>query len=189
MAKGRRRTRRMFLVTAPDGSEKQINVLCYSDEFAISYLERAGYCNIEKFVQRKPQVPASKATWRKDERAIRNAIASLGLTRPVTIKLTGHVGGRQGGYKPTPDGRGHIITVKNYLTPKRAGEAIWHELAHAVQFERVASGSIGQAAIQSWNRSSIHVGSYRTRPCEVEARSYEPRNDSCPLALDKRSGI
>lgn len=179
----RRRTRRSFIATAPDGTTKQINVLCYSDDFAFRYLEQAGYCNIEKIVKPRTRVPASEATWRKNDRAIQEAIEMLGLRLPVTIKLTGHAGGRRGGYRPTDDGAGHHITIKNYLDPERAGRTLWHELAHAMQFERETDGRVGRAALLRWNASDIHRGSYSRRPCEVEARNFEEYNDACPLTL------
>lgn len=179
----RRRTRRSFIATAPDGTTKQVNVLCYSDEFAWKYLEAAGYYDIEKIVKSRPRVPASQATWRKNDRAIQEALEMLGLKLPVTIKLTGHTGGRRGGYRPTSNGAGHHITIKNYLTPERAGRTLWHELAHAMQFERESGKWIGHAALLKWEASDIHRGRYEHRPCEVEARKFEEYNDACPLTL------
>lgn len=175
-----RRTRHRF-----NTAQGAIDVLAYSEQRAMQLVQLHGYTGVEKVSATRKHVPASQATWRKREGAIREAIASLDITRPVTIKLTGHAGGRRGGYRPTNDGTGHHITIKNYLDPDRAGRTLWHELAHAMQFEREVGEVTGATALARWAASDARKGSYRSRLCEVEARSYEVRNEALPLAAPR----
>lgn len=134
--------------------------------------------------------------------AIREAIDMLGITWPVEIKVSGHKGGTMGRCKTLPTGgqverRGdrilnadtatgwkHVISVKNWLTTSEMGETLWHELAHAMQFERdvLPLGLDGRGSMRAWNTMYRDGTTYTDKRYEVEARSFEPFNDDLSLA-------
>lgn len=173
----RRRTRHRLIT-----DKGTLDVLAFSRERALAVAEQHGYTVIGAVAPVRRQVervPASAAKWAKDERAIRAAIAQLGIRRPVNIKLTGHKGGRNGAY--TTRGHGHNITVKNWLTPEQATETLWHELRHAYQFEQCVGPATGTAALALWRSYPGRRGSYENRPMERDARSYAAKNRHIPL--------
>jgi hypothetical protein len=178
----RRRSRSKW-TAYKNGQVTTIDVLAYGESNALAILHANGYTSCQRITTKaRAHNSASAATWAKNERAIREAIAFLGIKRPVTIKLTGRRGGRRGAYRPSTDATGHHITIKNYLTPEQAGMTLWHELCHAMQFEREVGDQVGGGALIRWNSADDHKGSYLNRPIEIEARSYEAHNAELPLA-------
>lgn len=206
---GRRRSR--FTVTFEDGTKTVI--LAYSamdvrTHYArrarrVTSIERGDY----RMAARTPSVP-SGAGWRKNERAIREAIEFLGITQPVCIRVTNRRGGRHGAHMLRGvDSRGrffsrgvvkdfavaadvgHYITIKSWLDVKRAGEVIWHELCHAMQSEQVLTALPATCGptqqYHAWVTHESHGKgvTYRRKPVEVEAREYERFNDEMPLAV------
>lgn len=173
----RRRNRYRFLAER-GGTAAKVDVLAYTAEQARQHLESLGHYNIEQIIKRRPRISAADAMWQPNLTSIERAKSLLGLKHPVQIKLTGHLGGRQGCY--VLDRRHnrvvHHITVKNWLTVEKAGETLWHELCHAMQAE--ACG----AMTETWSKVSREGGKYWDRPVEVQARQFERRNDMMPLA-------
>jgi hypothetical protein len=205
----RRRSR--FTATARDGSKHV--VLAYSTMDARRFYEKRGVDVVTvvrgdyRMAARTPSAP-SNPQWRKNTCAILDAIEFLGLTKPVTIKVTTRRGGRQGahqlrGVDSTPRffsrgavsdfaraaDVGHYITIKSWLDPKRAGEVIWHELCHAMQAEEVMRALPATCGpMQQYHAWALHESqgkgvTYMRKPVEVEAREYERFNDEMPLAV------
>jgi hypothetical protein len=193
-----RRTRYNFIATNPRGDNGPIDVLAYSAPGAVRVLYGHGYTDIEPVAKPRKAKPHARAQWVKDEQAIAEVIDFLGIKLPVVIKQTGHQGGRHGAHifrassgkfmrNPAHDtatgGMYHHITVKSWLSPKGAGETIWHELCHAMQAEREsAHATTMREQFDAWSTCSARGGTYDRRPVEVEARSYEHFNDEKPLA-------
>lgn len=205
----RRRSR--FTVTMREGVKYVI--LAYSGMDARSHYERRG-CNVltvergdYRMAARTPSVP-SHPQWRKNERAIREAIEFLGITKPVLIRVTNRRGGRGGAHQlrgvnsrdqffsrglvkdfEVAADVGHYITIKSWHDAKRAGEVIWHELCHAMQAEQVLAALPApvspREAYDAWttHESKGKGVTYRRKPVEVEAREYERFNDEMPLAV------
>lgn len=144
--------------------------------------------------------------------AVREAADLLGLTLPVEVRTNSRQGTKRGCYSPrsknprvayapggavyragssaTPASEGcwaHTIMVKSYLPAERMGRVLWHELTHALQFERDVLGVLGPDATvldaHMRMRTLYRDGtSYSVKPWEVEAREHEPLNDDLPLA-------
>jgi hypothetical protein len=150
--------------------------------YTVSRVERGDYRRTAK----RTVNPSSGAQWSLDLAALAEAIAFLGLTLPVQIKQTGHRGGRRGAYSFRTKGvlRYHHITVKNWLDPAQACRTLWHELAHAMQAERHNDPFKPFVVVQqAWADSPERRGSYRFRPIEVEARSYEDYGTEVQIAV------
>lgn len=102
--------------------------------------------------------------WELNYVALRNARRELGLTLPVTVRKNGREGGTNATYRLKPEG--HHIVVKSYLTRQQATEALWHELQHAQQAERVGG------TVEAWKveHNRQRKWPYKRRPMELEAR-------------------
>lgn len=103
-----------------------------------------------------------------DARALKQAIALLGLKVPVKVRQHSRVGNTHGNYRfrasTAAKPQHHDIMLKSYLTPAEASHTLWHELTHALQAERCGS-LLGWAAESRKQRSY----SYHFRPVEIEA--------------------
>lgn len=191
--------RQRYTVTLESGERKVI--LAYNGADATAWFIGRGY-RVEK-VERGDyhHAEASSPTgWRLNQGNLREAIAFLGIELPVRIKQTGHKGGRYGahGFQPlrgkfmknpaldtASGGMYHNITIKNWLSPEKAGETLWHELTHAKQAEEAsASATTMRAKFNAWRtcESRGNGVTYMRKPVEVEAREYEKFNDELPLA-------
>lgn len=186
-----RRSRFTATVQRPGVGVTQKVILCYNAEQARSFYTTNGWTVLQvrkgDFVN-QPAIPTGPR-WKLAHRAVREAQEFLGLTLPVTIKATGHKGGRYGCHSLRIGSNGrpyHHITVKNWLDPAEAGRTLWHELTHAMQAERAALAAGASAPsdwLAAWRTAPERMGAYRSRPIEVEARSFEAFNDEQPLAV------
>lgn len=198
-----KRQRYTVSVSAADSLDITLRVvLAYDAADARRYYERRGYevVKVERGDYRKMTQRPTGA--RPNPAAIREAIDFLGIKFPVDVKVLSNQGGAQGRHRARPTGgnvwtRGsrifnaetatgwvHLITVKNWLTVEQMGQTLWHELSHAMQFERDAlvPGRDGSSALRAWNALYSDGTSYDHKPLEVEARKYEQHNDELPLA-------
>lgn len=120
--------------------------------------------------------------------AIREACAFLDVKLPVKVRVTNHQGGCMGQHRARYDAAtrtwSHDILVKSWLTVEQMGETLWHELAHAMQFERDAltRSSDPFTVRRAWHAAYRDGTTYRHKPYEVEARSYEHHNAEIALA-------
>ena len=178
-----RRSRHTALVHRHGETPTQKVILCYTVQQAVDYYMRQGYTVIRVVKGDLVNVPQDGG-WRLDPVQYRAALDFLGIRWPVVIKQTSRVGGQYGAHRLKPQaGRlVHSITVKSYLRAEDAGRTLWHELCHAMQAERVSAGDPSNAVV-AWRNTDERLGSYRNRPIEVEARSYEDFNDEMPLAI------
>lgn len=172
-------------VTLATGERKL--VLAYGLEDARAFYEGSGKTVLQVVKGDLLNVPEDGG-WKLSTANLKEAVTFLGLDWDGRVKQTSPVGNRLGAYslRRNADGQPyHHITVKKYLTAARAGEVLWHELAHAMQAERsaaaVASSSV-DAIMRAWASDDSRDGAYRNRPVEVEARSYEAFNAELPLA-------
>jgi hypothetical protein len=187
-------------------------VLAYSLQEARTFYERRGYSvtNVTKGDFRKTAQRAAQSSSgaKHVPAAVAEAIDFLGITLPVDIRYSSHSGGVYGRHSAYPTGAGirvsgnrvfglrehtaetatfrHRILLKSWLSADQMGRTLWHELAHAMQFER--DHYIGQedrnasAVMRAYHASYRDGTAYLHKPAEVEARSYEPFNDETPLA-------
>lgn len=181
-----RRTRHSFMAIPLGKTEpERIDVLSYSPERARAILRERGWTNIQPWSAR---AVSPSAGWTLNAAALREAIDFLGIRHRVTVKQTGHRGGRQGCHQLRPGGDGGAyshITIKSWLTPAQASQALWHELAHAMQAQRAIDANPQASPVAAWKKAydSTNRGvAYWHKPIEVEARSYETHADELPLA-------
>ena len=215
MSRTRRTRRTRFVVNlSPQsgGLPIQRQILAYDAMHVRSFYERQGYVVGSIAPVRRGALTASPAPsgggWTLDRMNLQQAVEFFGLKLPVEVKQTGHQGGRMAAHVLDPRGgstytrggriynldtathRVHKITVKSWLTAEQAGRALWHELQHAAQAERVMTPGMTPADhLRAWNRTlrSENGGiAYMRKPIEVEAREAEPLNDDCPLARSAR---
>ena len=182
-------------------------MLAYDADDVRDFYERCGYVVLDVRSARKKRTTERPANppWVKDDRAIRSACDFLGITLPVTIKPTNVAGGRHGAHQFRPTGPGvrivrgrihgiehttgfvHHITVKSWLSVEEASRTLWHELAHAVQAERLLgsdplAASDPRAAMLAWKTAYRDGTAYEHKPLEREAREYEEFAAEQPLA-------
>lgn len=164
-----RRTR--YRVTAERaGQGRSWDVLAYSRESALRFLERQGYYNIEMTTgRRRPVGSGQPARWEIDRTALKRACAMLGITWEVKITRT-TARGRTGSWTMSPErhtAKVHRITANKLSDLETANRTLWHELTHAAQCERVG----GTWAQYFAHHRREHGYPYTIRPCEVEARA------------------
>lgn len=202
----RQRRTRWLVELSRNGKASERQILGYHEQNVRDYYERMGYTvrSITKHRPSKAERPANKP-WRKNERAIREAIEFLGITLPVEIKPTGHAGGRFGCHRLLPLGPTvrtvgsrvygaehtnklvHRITIKSWRSAEEASRTLWHELAHAMQAERVLAtlptGYNAKEALNAWGAcADFGRGvAYERKPVEIEANEYESFHDEHPL--------
>lgn len=119
-----------------------------------------------------------------DPRAIDKAQYYLGLKHPVkvhqvpkAIVLDGQPHGAQ--YHGLQNGA-HQISVVSWLRPETASDLLWHELAHAQQYERdPAAWHAGQEEYNATRQQGLDA--YMNHPDEQEARAAQT---PFPLALN-----
>lgn len=144
-------------------------------------------------------------SWLVDEQMLSLVCDQMNVRFPVNIKKTAHIGDQQAAHRlmaakrapkgvVLPEGTDtfHHITIKSYLSVSEAGEALHHELAHAMQSERAMRkyyynhpAATHEDMRSAWysNQQRSKAFTYETRPIEVEARLYEKNNDEFPLTL------
>lgn len=207
----RRRRTRWLCELSRNGKTTERQILAYNADSVRDHYTRLGY-DVHSVKAHRPSRTAVKATnppWRKNERAIREAIELFGLTLPVEIKLTSHAGGRYGAHTlhpvggqvrvhngriywaETATGLVHRITVKAWRSAEEASRTLWHELTHAMQAERelskLANSSI-KDKLEGWRTCADrgHGLSYSRKPLEIEAREHESFHDDLPLTQELR---
>lgn len=111
---------------------------------------------------------------RVDPRAIEAAARHMGIKSPVEVR---QVGGVSGGYHGPNDRGIHQVSVVGWLKPESASKQIWHELAHAKQYEEGERFGIGYHDAYEQGHDQ-----YKSHPTEVEADQWAERNPF-PLAL------
>jgi hypothetical protein len=170
-----RRNRFRATIANRDGSTRQIDLLVYGgkDE-ALALAEVKGFRVLECLSADELKAAGG---FRIDRAALREACEFLGITGNVEVRFNARAGRTNGNYRRRY-GK-HDIMVKSYLTPAEASKTLWHELAHAMQAERV------EAEGGEWGTHSRaqRRWSYSVRPIEVEARSYEQYAEALPLAV------
>lgn len=158
-----------------------------------------------------PKTHARKAStntsgWQVDEDALAQALIEMKIKHPVRIKQTSHPAGRfaahgvraasqapRGIRLPEGTQTYHHITVKSWLSVDEAGKALYHELAHAMQAERVIrnyllyhphASPVDQRGAWYAYEGRTRSTPYEERPIEIEAREYEALNTLNPLAIE-----
>ena len=195
--------RRRYTVTTASGDRHV--ALAYTSERAAQLIRDHGHVvvDVEPGDYRRKVVPIDGG-WQLDQVALAQAIAQFGLQLPVTIKRTGHQGGRWGAHVFRPrsgrvynhsaydtacGGMTHAITIKTWLTAEQASQTIWHELCHAAQAERACqqAGAVTEREqTVAWadccrNEARGYADSYDT-PTEQEARDMEQMHETLALA-------
>lgn len=169
-----RRNRFRATVAQRDGSTRDVDLLVYGGEDEARALAVAKGLRVLSLTT--PDAMKREGGFTLDRRAIREACVFLDIDySAVKLRLNGRVGPTNGNYRRR--GYEHNIMLKSYLTPEQASQSLWHELAHAMQAERVErDGGTWHAYASAQRRWS-----YSTRPIEVEARSYEQYAEELPL--------
>lgn len=128
--------------------------------------------------------------WRLDQTAFDSAVRSFGISAPIHLEnlYDGFAGlyFASGAYCATPGLDIHRILIKPGLDPHMASVCLWHELCHAHQNER-AQALLGIDNIHAVHATLVKAEAeipYLDRPSEKEARGYESRAESSPLAAD-----
>lgn len=103
--------------------------------------------------------------WEVCPDALADAAELLGIKMPIHIRYNGRYGSTRGSW--TTDFRDrmhcHVIMLKSYRTQQAASVTLWHELTHAMQFERAGRSRMRMLA-DSEGLDYLH------RPHEIEAR-------------------
>lgn len=122
----------------------------------------------------------SRWGWQVDKPAIQAAVDELGIQRRVFILVQPMDTSTRGTHFFDKDGN-HMIRLNAYSTIRSGTEALWHELAHAMQTERHIINNNG-AWHTTYERNNEN---YWNNPYEVEARKimYEHKED---LLLKRR---
>jgi methionine aminopeptidase len=221
MTGGMARRRKRFVVTRQhtDGRSTVAEVLAYPDKsgaapsFLYSHFTESGW-SVVSIIPKTEYKRNKQGGWQVSQTVYNAEIKKLSL--PVVLKQTGHKGGRWGAHQlrtvaqatkglrkqvsggPLPVY--HHITIKSWLTPKEAGEAIYHELDHALYAEQEMSKFWNKYYVRykrppnaeelrkAWHTSPARSRkvSYDKRPCEVRARLAERTNDIRPIAVDTK---
>jgi hypothetical protein len=132
-------------------------------------------------------MPKARAPFVFDEEAIELARLRLGLRLPVRARIAysqnvethGRYMGQRGGV--------HHIAISSEHTPLTASRCLWHALGHALQAERLGSGS---AFAKEWDRQLSEAGidpnepmkwhkrrAYKRMPLEREAEDLVRRRN------------
>lgn len=176
---------------------EDMHVMAYSREGAEKLLQANGYeyKAVVPYAAVVRKMARENGSYRINQRAVNDAIQFLGIKLPVRIRYSSKVGGTRGNHLPQKSGgriQGpafHNIMLKSYLDAEQASKTLWHELAHAMQFEReaVAAGirmTDPQARVHWYEVKQKDRGiGYRNKSYEVEAREYETFAATDPLAV------
>jgi hypothetical protein len=101
-----------------------------------------------------------------DPEACQRAITAIKLQYPVVVKWS--YGKRRLGSHRWMEIY-HSITINAYLKPERASQCLWHELAHAMQVERIGYDAYWET-YSALGRSGL---AYKANPFELEAKTIE----------------
>jgi hypothetical protein len=160
------------------GERLSLDILSYSEERAVEYVESQGGHVLSVNAPRPP-------TWELDETALDEAKKLLGLRWPVKIGRTTSRDHHGAHYlhlaRRSPV---HCIVADKVASVAESSRVLWHELCHAMQAERNAAGlSHPKDQHEAWG---LTLACERGRPIaeqplEVEASSYENAAAYMPL--------
>ena len=102
--------------------------------------------------------------------AVLKAVKHFKLQHDVTIKWANGIR-RRGCYR-FRQGEGHVITLSTYYGPEQLSKTLWHELTHAVQYERAFAKGMDHHEAYAAFHSEPGGRDYSTRPIEVQARKW-----------------
>lgn len=182
------------------GPPTTVLIRAYTEDDAMSYIGRHyGQVLDWRFIPPRRRATPPAAGWELDRRLTQEIIETFELKLPVHFSFTR--GLRTGGThcvkrlsQLSTSARGrllnrggeqrlyHHITLSRAWSAEDAGRAVWHELAHAMQDERIiricgeSEPVLVISAIQRHVRTQ-RSWSYGMRPIEVEARTWEDHAD------------
>jgi hypothetical protein len=119
-----------------------------------------------------------RTRFRVDHERVDEAARQLGLTMPVRVFVRGYAY-YTGRYIGLRDGV-HHIGVSSFLPARLASRALWHELTHAAQVERLGSDA---AFTTRWWAEMAAAGLTRRQASRGEGRAY----DRTPLESEARA--
>jgi hypothetical protein len=162
-------------------------MLAHTGEGATYSWERLGYrvigapTKVRKGETHGPPKPTNQ--FHIDRKALAQAIEFLGIKRQVKVSTTNHQGGRGGVCWVRPGDHHHTIRLKSWLSANDASEALWHELTHCQQNERLVDQ--GEASTL-FDAITLQINSaknvpYNEKPYEVEAFKNMVLHQELPL--------
>lgn len=198
--------RKRYTVTFADGREPAV-ALAFSAIEARVYYERAKGLPVASVTEGDYRALSAPTGARPNQENIAEAMAFLGLELEVDLTLDPRSKFQRGMHRPMPehpflsyrnsrvfggklvlatDARWrHQVRIASKQDAETMGETIWHELTHALQFERdsgyAAVGTVHDVLIR-WRNSYRDGTSYEEKPREVEANDYMQYNKELPLA-------
>lgn len=193
-----RRRQRFTVSTHLAGETKNRVILAPDDRSARLHYERKGYrvLSVRKGdyraqaarAQRNAQLRTTGA--RPNMLSIRTAIKELGLRYPVDVKVIPHKSGRSGQHKAilgpahSSFSLKHEIFVKDWLSADEMGGTLWHELTHAMQWERdiAAYAKTNKHATELYKEVYNDGTSYKAKGWEREANRAKANNSRLRLA-------
>lgn len=108
-----------------------------ADRFILTMMEQAAQQRAAETQAAQAPAPVIVCDWQVDARKLRRACDLLGLRKPVEVQLT-YLDHQEGRYLLLDQARGcHRIQLDARLPIQRASWALWHELTHALQLERL----------------------------------------------------
>jgi hypothetical protein len=195
------RKRQRYTVRFHDGREPQV-ALCYDPEWCWDHFDNVASVTKGDYRSLKAK-PKSGA--RPHQANLQEAIRFLEIQFPVEVKVTGRADWQWGSHRvepthyaigkrgekffgtdlvPAEDGRWvHRIRVHESLSAEEMGRTLWHELTHAMQFERDVpmTGSV-RDAMQTSHKHYRDGKAYKAKAAEIEADSMMEHNHELPLA-------
>lgn len=125
--------------------------------------------------------------WQIDKQAIYEALKTLGIKRKVHVEVLTQLRDEQGriqqrGVKAQmrwdQRNKRYEVQLRSDLTPKEATHALWHELAHCRQYEKLG---VKEAAFMYVLASDL-VG-YTNNPLELDAEKVARKHEHKALVM------
>lgn len=116
-----------------------------------------------------PPTDVNKAGAQFNRGQVLIAVSRIGLQWPVRVRWAGGIHTR-GGHN-FKEGE-HRITISTFLNAEQISQTLWHELAHALQCERLGSMEEFRRQYRSYSGWG-YSAAYRENPFEVEARQFQ----------------
>lgn len=196
------RARRTRFTCDLASGEKKV-ALAHSADSARRHMESLGHIVLEVRAGDYRALPSRASGAKVNYLSLRQAVAELGLSYPVEIKMSTraqfqrglHVtvptapgvrlkGNKVYGAKGAPVAFKHRITLSATQSADEMGQALWHELTHAAQVEReCVPDAADMAAVLSNIKRAYRDGvSYEEKRWEREANAAMANNDRLRLA-------